>query len=153
MKIVPSYGPARNPRTRMAAWACAALITVMLVSQLFSYEDFPSTLDVILPINDQPLVHLLAALVVIAELFALPYLLSMYIAPLMRVVSAVFGVLATGFWLIVSLTSAHAANSGLFSTTLKIPGGVLAAVWSLAVFGLLASVIYVDSKFRHASSS
>lgn len=137
----------------MAAWACAALITVMLVSQLFSYEDFPSTLDVILPINDQPLVHLLAALVVIAELFALPYLLSMYIAPLMRVVSAVFGVLATGFWLIVSLTSAHAANSGLFSTTLKIPGGVLAAVWSLAVFGLLASVIYVDSKFRHASSS
>src|SRR4051812_47682117 len=118
MKITPTYGPQRNPRTRMVAWTCAGLLIVMLVSQLFSYEDFPSTLDILLPINDQPLIHMTAALIVFAELLALPYLLGMYISRLMRVLSVMFAVCAAAFWLIVSLTNAHAANSGLFSTTL-----------------------------------
>jgi ABC-type proline/glycine betaine transport system permease subunit len=153
MKIVPTYGPTRNPRMRIVALTCAALMIVMLVSQLFTYEDFPSTLDVLLPINDQPLVHLTAALVVIAELFALPYLFGMYLSKLIRVFSGLFAVAVAGFWLIMSLTNAHAANSALFSTTFKLPGGIVAAVWSLVLFGMLVWVIFYDSKFRHASSS
>lgn len=153
MKIKPSYGASRNPRTQAAAWICAGLLVAMLVAQLFSYEDFPSKLDVLLPINDQPTIKLLAAVIVIAELFALPYLLGMYVATLMRVVSALAAVFAAGFWLIMSLTNAHAANSGLFSTTVDLPGGIFAALLSFVVFGMLAKVIYSDSKFRHATSA
>lgn len=153
MKIVPSYGPARNPRTRVTAWVCAGLLVVMLVSQLFSYEDFASTLNILLPINEQPLIHLIAALAVVVELLALPYLLAMYLSRLLRVVSGSFAALAATFWLIVALTNAHAANSGLFSTTFVLPGGILAAIWTFVLFGTLAAVIYTDSKFRHDTST
>jgi len=153
MKIIPSYGPTRNPRTKAAAWVCAGMLTVMLVAQLFSYEDFPSVLNIVLPINEQPLIHLTAALAVIAELLALPYLLGMYLSKLTRGVSGLFAVLAASFWLIVSLTNAHAANSGLFSTTFELPGGLLAAIWTFVLFGTLATVVYADTKFRHDMST
>jgi hypothetical protein len=153
MKIIPSYGPARTRRTQSVALFAAVLIVFMLVAQLFSYSNFDGTLADTLPINDLTMTTITAALIVLGELLSLPYLLGMYISPLMRVASALMGFLVAGFWLVLTLTNAHAANSGLFSTSFTLPGGIGAAGWSIVLFVAFIMVAFADSRFRHAASS
>lgn len=149
MDISVSDGPMRSRSTKVTALICAAVITVMLVAQLFGYEDFWSALSVIMPITDQHIVEIVAAALVMVELLSLPYLLGMYISRLMRVVSVLAGMGTCGFWLIMTLTNAHASNSALLSTTVDIPGGVLAVLWSTVLMGLFLRVFISDTRFRH----
>lgn len=146
MKIIGSHGPKRTKRTQAIALVVAALLTIMLVAQLFSYEDFAVTLSALMPYNDNSLLTITAAAVVIAELLALPYLLGMYISTLMRVMSATLAAAVGVFWMFTSLTNSHASNSGIFSTTLELPGGILAVVWSLALVISIVLVIKADTK-------
>jgi len=144
MKIVPSYGPKRTRRTQVIALIVAVLLATILVTQLFGYEDFATTLAALIPFNDKSLLSLSAGVIVIAELLALPYLLRMYLSPLMRAVS---GCLAAGvsiFWMFTAFTNSHASNCGLFSTTLELPGGILATAWSLLLFAGIVLVIRAD---------
>ena len=99
MKIIGSHGPKRTKRTQAIALVVAALLTIMLVAQLFSYEDFAVTLSALMPYNDNSLLTITAAAVVIAELLALPYLLGMYISTLMRVMSATLAAAVGVFWM------------------------------------------------------
>lgn len=131
----------------------AAMVVAMLLAQLFGYEDFPTVLSALLPINDLALTTALGAGVVLAELLALPYLLGMYIGKLMRVFSAVLAGVISVFWLLLSLTNAHAINSGLFSTTLELPGGAVAGIWGMLLSGLYFLVVLADSRFRHEKAS
>jgi hypothetical protein len=153
MKIQATYGPARSKRTQVSAVIAAIMVLGMLLSQLFSYEDFAAVLGGVLPFNDQPLATVGAAVIVIVELLSLPYLLGMYVSILMRIFSAGLAFVVSGFWLLTSLTNAHAANSALFSTTLELSGGLLAALWSAALFGIVTYVIFTDTRFRHDTSS
>lgn len=122
----------------------------MLLAQLFGYEDFASALAVIMPITDQHFVEILAAGMVLAELLSLPYLLGMYISRLMRALSVIAGIGVCGFWLLATLTNAHASNSALLSTTVHIPGGIIAVLWAMVVTGLFLRVFVSDTRFRHA---
>ena len=153
MKIRLTHGAPRSLRIQAVALVAAGMLVVMLVAQLFGYEDFAATLSGVLPINDLPLVKVLGGVLVLAELLALPYLLSMYISPLMRICSALLAVVVGSFWLFVALTNAHASNIGFFSTALKLPGGIVAAVWALMLFGAVFAVILHDSRFRHQTST
>jgi len=125
----------------------------MLTAQLFGYEDLAVILGTLLPFDGRAMDYVVASGLVITELLSLPYLLRMYISRLMRIVSAAAAAIVAGFWLLTSLTGAHALNSGLFSTTLELPGGLLAVFWSLVLSGLIAPVIVADSRFRHDASS
>lgn len=149
MSIIASLGAPRTMSTKVVAVVAAALFTIMLVGQLYSYEDFASILSVLTDSNDASFHALLAALLVIAELFSLPYLLGMYISPLMRGMSALLSFVVAGFWLITSLTSAHSQNAGYFSSSFEFPGGLAAAAIGLALFALVCKVIYDDTRFRH----
>ncbi|MES2875964.1 MAG: hypothetical protein V4678_00680 [Patescibacteria group bacterium] len=153
MKIIPSYGA---PRSRVVTGVCltaAGMLAAMLLAQLYGFEDFPATLGSVLPFNDQSLTAATAAGVIFLELLALPYLLGMYISKLMRIVSAAAAAVVSALWLMVCFTNSHALNSGLFSTTLEVPGGLLAALWSVVLFGLIAKVLAHDSRFRHTAAS
>lgn len=151
MNIPLSYGAPRNKPTWAYALVATAMLIVMLVAQLFHYEDFASVLAVVVSVNDASLLAILAGCIVLAELLALPYLLGMYVSRLMRVISALLGFGMAGFWLFTSFTNAHAGNIGMFSSTLELPGGLLAAVWSIVLFSLVCKVIFADSRFRHAT--
>lgn len=153
MTITPTYGAPRNRTTITIAVVTAAMFTLMLVSQLFGYEDLASELSSIMAINDIRLLQVVAGVVVLLELLALPYLLGMYLSQLLRFLSAAAGFGVAGFWLLMSLTNAHIENSGIFASTIELPGGVLAALWSFLLFGLICRVIVADSKFRHAVTS
>lgn len=153
MNIVPTYGSPRSRSTKGFAWLAATMLIIMSLTQLYGFEDQPTILGVLLPFNDQPLATAVAALIVLAQILALPYLLGMYISRLMRLLCA----LACGFvsllWLLLAFTSAHAENSGLFSTTADVGGGILPALWSLVLFACFVRVALADSKFRHDASS
>ena len=153
MKIQPSYGPARRIRTKLIARFCAGMLLIMLLAQLYKYDDFASVLSIILPVNNQQTSTILAACIVFAELFSFPYLLGMYVSKLMRVVSAIFATSVISFWLISALTNAHASNSALLSTAVSLQGGVISLLWVVAMASSLVFVISEDSRFRHDSSS
>lgn len=148
MKI-KSYYIKRNRPTELAAQVVAGMFVIMLMTQLFGYEDFSTILGVLLPMNDAPTLHVVAAAIVIIELLALPYLLGMYVSKLMYILSGVLAASGAMFWLFTSLTNSHASNSGLFSTTLEVPGGLLAAAWALALFAGMVLIIREDSKLIH----
>lgn len=152
MKITATYGPARNPKIMALSFIAAGMMTFMLVAQLFGYEDFAIILSGVLPTNDTRELAIASGMIVMIELVALPYLLRMYISTLMRVLSAVCAFMVSGFWLLTMLTNAHAANSGMFASTLELPGGILAALWAATLFGLICVVTFTDSRFRHAGS-
>jgi hypothetical protein len=127
------------------------MLVIMLVTQLYGYEEFAAVLAGVLPSNDSRAHQALAAVIVVTELMALPYLLRMLMSRLLRVLSASLAFLVSGFWLLSALTNAHAQNSGLFAGTISLPGGLLAAFWSLGLTGLVVAVIIADSRFRHVS--
>ena len=149
MKVTSSYGPNRTRATQIISIVASLMLVAMLVSQLFGYEDFAVTLSTLSASNDYKFFSVLAAVIVLLELISLPYLLRMYLSPLMRIVSAAAGFFVTGFWIVSTLTNAHAENSGLLSTAITIPGGVVAAIWTFILFGLVCRVIYADSRLRH----
>lgn len=94
-----------------------------------------------LPGVNDPLAKLLAALVVTAEVFAVPFLLCMRLSPLMRVCSMVLGWLSIAWWLYVlvweNVTVTALGSNGLFGATLTLPLGWWSVCFMLGV-GVLA---------------
>lgn len=125
----------------------------MLLSQLYGYEDFDIVVGTVTSFETLSDVMVASAAIVLAELIALPFLLGMYLSPLMRFVSAVLALGVSGFWLMVSLTNAHTSNIGLFSSVYEVPGGILPLLWSGLLFGLVAWLAVSDSKFRHVHAT
>lgn len=122
--------PAPAPKTdniRGVSLLLAAIILLMAVAQLFSYEKFPDLIGSFwLPGGDFT-AKLLAAVIVIVDVFALPFLLRMRLSPLMRVVSMVCGWLVVAIWfalsLWVNLATTGATNAGLLGATVSLPVG------------------------------
>ena len=153
MKVIPTYGPRRTNWVSRAARVAAGMVTLMLLAQLYGFEDFSTVLSGVLPFDESPLISAIAASLVLLELFALPYLLSMYLSPLMRIVSAVVSAAVALTWFFVTITNAHAGNVGLFSASPEVPGGILAAGWTSLLAGLIAWVLFVDCRsYRHRAS-
>ena len=146
MPITSSIHPHKTKSARILSWIVAGMLLVMLLSQLYGYEAFAALLFDIVPFHDSTQTIIFAAFIVTLELLALPYLLEMRLSKLMRFCSAVSGLLVGLFWLFMSLTSAHAANSALFSDTIEVPGGIIAAVWSLILVSCMISVLYLNSR-------
>lgn len=146
MSVQANYGAPRTATGKVASLTAAAMLVSMLLAQLFNYEDFAVTLGAVLPFNDIVGTKVVAASIVVLELLALPYLLSMYLSVLMRVTCALAAAAVALFWLLIAFTNAHASNSAFFSTTIDIPGGVIAATWALVLSGLVTVTVYGDTR-------
>lgn len=75
----------------------AAILALFAVAELFSFEDFMVELQSV-PFIGNGLVVILPFLLV-AQVFAVPFLLGMSLSPAFRWVSMVFGWLVAAFWL------------------------------------------------------
>ena len=137
---------ARPPKTDTAgkvALLLAAILSILAIAQLFSFSKFSGAIyDMWLPGVDMVLAKLLAALVVIGEVFAVPFLLRMHLSPLMRLVSMVLGWLSIAWWLYVlvweNVTPMALANNGLFGGTIALPVGWWSVCFMLGVAVLAA---------------
>lgn len=122
-----------------------ALATVMVglaVTQLYKFEDFPDVIAALGLLGSETWAPTIAALLVVGEVLALPFLLRMTLSPAMRIVSMVSGWSVIAAWLVISIWTnvsvGQVPNSGILGATVPIPSG-----WGItcifAGLGLLAA--------------
>ena len=128
----------KNTNAGKVALFFAAILIVLAIGQLFSFAKFGAAIyDMGLPGIDNAAAKLLAALVTIMEVLAVPFLFRMYLSPLMRVFSMVLGWLSVAWWLYVliwqNLMTTMLGNNGLLGGTLALPVGWWAVCFMLGV--------------------
>ena len=109
----------RNDLVKKGAWVYAALLVLLAIGQLYAFEKFIPLIQAYGLPGGQGATTVFAAVIVVAEVFALPFLLRMPLSPLMRLMSAFFGVLVPAIWLVLSLIAL--INGGIEN------GGILGA--------------------------
>lgn len=124
------------------AIAYAVVLGAMAVTQLFTFEHFLELIATFaLPIGGE-LTYLTGALIVVTEIFALPFLLRMPLSKAFRWVSMVCSWLAPLIWITLTLwlviTEPLVDNVGLLGTIV----GLLPGWWAVLVavsLGILAA--------------
>ena len=135
----------RKPRTKEAqkiAYMYAIILIVFVLAQLFTFDDFLTLIESFWLPGGAPVAHLLGGIIVISEVFALPFLLGMKLSPLMRIISMGLGWLVPLIWLKLSfwlvLTVNAVSNIGILGTKVRLIPGWWAVFFSLAL-GILAA--------------
>ncbi len=136
----------KSPTAAKVAIGLAAVMVMLVVAQLFTFEDFPNVIHemAISGIGDSEAI-LIAALIVVGEVFAIPFLLGMKLSPLMRIVSMVLGWLIGLWWLMATIYQVIEAPGigviGLLGATISLPAEswVLLIVMSVIVLIVWAS--------------
>lgn len=131
---------------KVIAWVYAALLVVMVVGQLFSFEKFiPLLGDYWLPGGDGT-ATLLASLIVFFEVFSLPFLLRMPLSPLMRWFSLACGLLVAGIWVMLGIVAVMSdstmTNSGILGVKVAVPFGDVQLAWAIAMTALALASTY-----------
>ena len=124
-------------KIRVLGMAVAGWVTLMAVAQLFKYEEFPGVIDKLWEAGGSSAAHILAAAIVVCEVFSLPFLLNMKVTPLLRAVSIVCGWFTASVWLVIALWQAAASsmvlNQGYFGATLPIANDWIVLLLALAL--------------------
>lgn len=130
MKIFAQVSEPVKPKTsniKPIAMFYAAILVVFAVAQLFSFEDFLRMFDGYEIFANEANTRLLSAIIVVAEIFALPFLLNMRVSKLMRVVSMVMGWLVASIWVGISgwlvLSTGTYDNVGFLGTVINLTPG------------------------------
>ena len=149
MTILVKAHAARAPKNKYVGYGAtlyAAILVVLLVAQLFTYEDFPSIIASFWLTDSLASSHLLAALIIVAELFAIPFLLRMKLSVAMRWLSTGLGWLVAGFWLFIGIwlsVTVHAVtNTGLLGSAIELAPGPWLIVKGLFLVALSAWVTW-----------
>ena len=133
---------AKTKDVRRVAILYAIILVVMAVAQLFSFDEFSQLFNSFGLPGGMQYAYFLAAFVVTAEVFALPFLLRMPLSPAFRWVSMVCGWLVAAIWLEVTVWLAFhegiSNNVGFLGTVTDILPGVWAVFITIAL-GILAA--------------
>jgi hypothetical protein len=115
----------------------SAILVIFAVAQLFTFDDFQNLIDSFWLPGGAPVAYFLSGFIVVAEVFALPFLLRMRVSPLMRYVSMFLGWFVPLFWLCISLwlqLTVNAVNNvGMVGTVAKLMPGWWAVLFSAAL--------------------
>ena len=141
--VKPTEAP--KPRTDASAKISilfAGILVVMAVAQLFTFDTFiPYIQTLHLPLSVGAS-YALAPVLVISEVFAIPFLLRMWLSPAFRYLSMLLGWVAAFLWVCISSWVAFSSNSvdsiGFLGTVVKIVPGVWAVFFSVALVILAA---------------
>jgi hypothetical protein len=127
----------RTENSKTVALLLAGLLAIMVLLQLFSFEKFIPLLESYGLPGGHGTATLVAGVLVVTEVFALPFLLQMPMSRLMRIVSMVCGWLAVSLWLKLSLWANLTTNSidnvGFFGTSVSLPIGWWAVLFTAAL--------------------
>jgi len=141
VKAVPAK-KAKTVESQKAAYAYAAVLTVFVLAQLFTFDKFLSLLESFSLPGGNPVAHLFGSVLVASEVLALPFLLCLKLSPLMRIFSMFLGWLVPFIWLLLSLWILFTVNTimniGFLGTVVNmIPGWWV--VFICIAMGLLAA--------------
>lgn len=145
MSILVKASPAPKPRTENVnkiALLYAAILVVFAVAQLFTFDEFVTLFpSFAMPLNES-WAYALTPIVIVAEVFALPFLLRMKLSIAFRWFSMMLGWLVAAIWLCVSLWVAsaqpEAQTIGFLGTAVNLVPGWWAVCASCAL-GVLAT--------------
>ena len=136
---------AKKPKTReseAAAYIYSAILIVMVLCQLFNFNDFLTLLESFWLPGGTTAAYLLGGAIVVSEVFALPFLLGMKLSPLMRIISMILGWIVPLKWLglalWLNLTVNAVSNIGFLGTTFKIIPGWWAVTFCIGLILLTA---------------
>ena len=120
-----------------------ALILVLFAgTQLYGFTDFQSLVGSYWLPGGTPMAYFLSALIVVAEMFALPFLLRMKLSNAMRILSMILGWLVPVIWLSISIwlliTTNAVSNIGFLGSLVVIIPGWWTLLFSLAL-GVLSA--------------
>lgn len=141
--LAPKSLPAPEPTQRAllsVPYIFAALVTIMLLLQLFAFENFVPLMESMM--GSERIGRMLAVTMVGVELFSLPFLLRMRLSLLARVASAWLSVILPLLWLMLVIIR-PAGNIGLFGTTIVIENGMLNLFAAMLLSGLSVVSFYV----------
>ena len=134
--------PSKSSFATIAALAYAVLIVIMVVAQLFYFDEFMTlSAGYNLP-GGTVLAAALAPSIVALEVLSLPFLLRMTISPGFRMLSMVFGWIVAALWAFISiwlLSEGSHDTIGFFGTIIDVP-----SVWwagSIPVFFAVLAAI------------
>lgn len=140
MKMFASVTPAPVPKTKNVTTISiflAAILVVMAVAQLFSFEEFLLWMASLTLFPNDSVASLVAALIVVSEVFALPFLLRLQTSPLMRVFSMGCGWLVAGTWLVLTswmvFFGEGVTNVGFLGDVVELTPGWWAVFMSLSL--------------------
>ncbi len=145
MSIFPKVTPALKPKSKesiQVAVFYSVILVVMSLAQLFTFEEFIELIPSFnLPVSGA-LPYLVAPLVVVAQVFALPFLLRMAVSPAFRWFSMFMGWLVAVLWTLISIwvVGSHqpVETIGFAGTALNLMPGWWAVCISIS-FGILAA--------------
>jgi len=145
MSILPTPTDAPAARTRDSkriAIFYAGILAVMAIAQLFTFDTFLELVKTFGFAGGVGYAYFLAAFLVVAEVFALPFLLRMPLSPAFRWVSMVLGWIAAAIWIKITIwlvTQGSAVVSvGFLGTLVDIMPSWWVVFMSLT-FGILAA--------------
>lgn len=125
------------------AFLLGIVMTLLAVTQLFRFEQFPDIITALRPPGGMPTAWFLAVLLPMLEIASIPYLFSMRVPAKLRLVSMWCGVAVGVLWLAITLyttsTLGYSVESGIFGATLVTNSGW----WSVVFALLLAWSIYL----------
>lgn len=134
-----------RPKTKNVRWVAllyAAALVAFATSQLFSFEDFLNIVSGYGLFDNELVERLKAVFVVVAEVFALPFLLRMKLSWLMRIISMICGWLVAMFWFGISLwlvvANVSPENIGFLGSVVTLTPGWWAVLMSVG-FGILSA--------------
>ena len=119
------------------AFTLACVYLVMAVTQLFSYEDFGEVVAGYGFAGGQVTVVVMAALLPLFEVLALPYLLSMKLSMRARRTSKIAVLCVPCLWLLVALVANVVASDGINSGLLGAAIPTMNGWWLVAFAALL----------------
>lgn len=144
--VQPTDAP--TPKTaniRIVSLLLAGIFMIMVVAQLFTFEDYS---EVVADITGLSIASatIAAAAIVVFEVIALPFLFSMRLSVLGRIVSMFSGWLTAIGWLLIALYGnvaiGSASNSGILGATVPLPRG-----WWMVFFFVGVIVLTVWSSW------
>lgn len=132
----------KTDRVKVIAMLYAILLVGMALAQLYSFDEFIELfVGFNFPLTDT-LVYLVAPLLIVCEVFALPFLLRMRLSPAFRVVSMACGWLVALKWFLISLwvvtTAQPVETVGFLGTVGSLTPGWWAVLFSVSL-GILAA--------------
>ena len=133
---------AKTKQAKQISLLYALILVVMAVSQLFTFEDFITLVaNFNLPLPDA-LAFVVAPLLIVCEVFALPFLLRMRLSPAFRGVSMVAGWIVPLKWFFITVwvvsTNQSVETVGFLGTIGNLVPGWWAVLLSTAL-GILAA--------------
>ena len=144
MSIMSKISDRSVPKTKNivpVTYGYATILVVFAVAQILTFGDFHELIDSFWLPGGASLAYFLAGFIIIAEIFALPFLLQLRVSPFIRYSSRVLSWVVPLFWISISLwlmsTINAVTNVGFVGTVVKLMPGWWAVFFSIAL-GILA---------------